>query len=90
MSFISGVWRSVWAHDETGLTLDCDEDQHFSLIIKNMGSLDLLISINLCGVMNLKMEVQGYKYLRMVFYSKQDSREYHKNQLLMLIRGFMT
>ena len=55
-----------------------------------MGSLDLLISINLCGVMNLKMEVQGYKYLRMVFYSKQDSREYHKNQLLMLIRGFMT
>lgn len=79
------MWKSAWTHDETGLTLDCDEDQHFSLIRKSIGSLDLLIFINLCEVVNLKMEVHSYRYLRIVFYSKQDSRECHKNQLLMLI-----
>lgn len=89
LSFISSVWKSVWTHDETGLTPDCDEDRHFSLIRKNIGSLDLLISINLCRVMNLKMEAHSYRYLRIVFYSKQDSRECHKNQLLMLVGGFM-
>lgn len=78
------MWKGVWEHDETGLTLDCDEDQHFSLIIKNMGSLDLLIFINLFGVMNLKMKVYSYRYLSIAFYSKQDSIEYHKNQLSML------
>lgn len=56
--------------------------------MKNIGSLGLLISI--MRVMNLKMEVHSYRYLRMVFYSKQDSREYHKNQLLMLVWRFMT
>lgn len=80
----------VWAQDETGLTLDCDEDRHFSLIMKNIGSLDLLISINLRGVMNLKMEAHSYSYLRMVFYSKQHPREYQKNQLWMLVREFKT
>lgn len=40
--------------------------------------------------MNLKMEVHSYRYLRTMFYSKQDSREYHKNQPLMLVWGFMT
>lgn len=81
--------ESVWAQDETGLALDCDEDRHFSLIIKNTGSLDLLISINFCGVMNLKVEAHSYSYLRMVFHSKQHSREYQKN-LWMLVRGFKT
>ena len=66
-------------------TLDCDEKRHFSLIMKNIGSLDLLISINSGRVMNLKMEVHSYKDLRIVFYSKQDSREYHKNQPQMLV-----
>ena len=47
LSFITSVWNSVWARDETDLTLDCDEDRHFSLIMKNIGSLGLLISINL-------------------------------------------
>lgn len=78
------MWKGVWEHDETGLTLDYDEDQHFSLIIKNVGLLDLLIFINLFGVMNLKMEVYSYRYLSKAFYSKQDSIEYHKNQLSML------
>lgn len=47
LSFTASVWNSVQAHDETGRTLDCDEDRHFSLIMKNIGSLGLLISINL-------------------------------------------
>lgn len=88
MLFVFHSWcvgKSVWARDRTGLTLGCDEDRHFSLIMKNIGSLDLLISINLRRVMNLTVEVHSYRYLRRVFYSKQGSRGYHKNQPLMLV-----
>lgn len=38
--------------------------------------------------MNLKMEVYSYRYLRIAFYSKQDSREHQTNQHLMLVLGF--
>lgn len=64
LSFISSVWKSVRWRDKTGLTLGCDEDQYFSLIIKNIGFLNPLISINLCENMNLRMEVSHYSFSR--------------------------